>query len=314
MGDDNDIQPDPAEQPEDQAELLAEPDPKLTKRRGRPKGLPKTGGRQKAPPPTTAELRAMLASIDGVSALKRIIEGAPVRVTSSVGKPFDALPSISDRLRALDIWTSRLLPALQSQQISADVKADVTSRDGGEVSDIEMARHVAWMLTQGEKAARAKGTTIIEADTSPAIKQILANTLDPPSPDEPPAYLSVRPDPVPPQARPSELPAWAHSPTPSQAVVHLEEHRRNLHAARPDERPPPGTVGPPAGRADQLQEGERILTDAGTWIEYTGTTNGDGRQRFWVVDRHGQRVATIWGKDEAIAKARELGTKGSISK
>jgi hypothetical protein len=95
------------------------------------------------------------------------------------------------------------------------------------------------------------------------------------------------------------------------AVVALDEHRRQVQA-RHDERPPPGMSGPASAKG--LVDGERIVTDGGCWIEYAGVTNGDGREKFWVCNHNAQRVTMCWGRDEAIAKAKELGQRGKLTK
>jgi len=290
-----------SEAPAEPAETAPEAKPAKPGNRSKRGGARPGAGRPRkhhpiAVPASPDDMRKLLRSIDGIETLKAIIAGAELHASGPTGKPILVRPTVGERLTALKLWVDRLLPTLTAQELKADVtavSAHVDSRSAVRaIVDLLRDSRGTGDLTTGDLTGTLLGKAIGEAKAPP---------------------VNDAPDDAPMSGH-SELPPWAHSPTPSQAVVHLEEHRRHLHAARPDERPPPGTVGPPAGRADQLQEGERILTDAGTWIEYTGVTNGDGRQRFWVCDRHGQRVTSIWGKDEAVAKARELGSKGSISK
>ncbi len=97
---------------------------------GRPKGLPRTGGRAKGTPN-----RKNLVTRDYV-----IKEGAPLAFLCSVvrGKRFTAaaapgdskrthvFPSLDQRLRAAEILSRKVLPDLKSQEL--------TGKDGGPVT------------------------------------------------------------------------------------------------------------------------------------------------------------------------------------
>jgi hypothetical protein len=267
------------------------PKPAKAKSSGRGGARPGAGRPRKhhpiAVPASPDEMRKMLRSIDGFETLKKIIQGAEMQASGPTGKPMLVRPTVGERLTALKLWVDRLLPTLTAQELKADVTSVSATVDGRTTAraivdflrDSRGTEPDLWRNVAGE----AKAPPVIDAP------------IDAPM-----------------SGQPTELPAWAHSPTPSQAVVHLEEHRRNLHAARPDERPPPGTVGPPPRKG--LEDGERIMTTGGLWVEYAGVTNNDGREKFWLCDKHGQRVMTVWGREEAIAKSGELASKGSISK
>ena len=100
------------------------PKPKL----GRPKGYPKTGGRQKgADTAIGKEGRQWLAkNSKALDVLARVASGKPVRIAGPTGKKLWHYPSWSDQKWACELLLPRLVPALTS--------AEVSGPDGGPIT------------------------------------------------------------------------------------------------------------------------------------------------------------------------------------
>lgn len=95
--------PSPAEEP-------------VKRRRGRPKGLPKTGGRKKATRNWTApEIRAYI--MENSSAIETLIDiaaGKEFRTSGPTGKSYLAHPALGERLRAIELLLKKCLPDLSA--------------------------------------------------------------------------------------------------------------------------------------------------------------------------------------------------------
>ena len=92
------------------------PKPKL----GRPKGYPKTGGRQKgADTAIGKEGRQWLAkNSKALDVLARVASGKPVRIAGPTGKKLWHYPSWSDQKWACELLLPRLVPTLTAAEIS----------------------------------------------------------------------------------------------------------------------------------------------------------------------------------------------------
>jgi hypothetical protein len=83
------------------------------------------------------------------------------------------------------------------------------------------------------------------------------------------------------------------------------------HTARRDERAPTGMSAP---STPGLREGERIaIGDAGHALELI-MADGNGRGKFWIIDGHGQRVAAIWGEEQARSAVDQLIKTGKVAR
>lgn len=96
------------------------------RKRGRPPGQPKTGGRQKATANwTSATIRdALLERSNAVDVLADIVAGRQLLVAGPTGKEHWSRPSMQERLRATELLLKKILPDLQAQSI------EMTGKDG----------------------------------------------------------------------------------------------------------------------------------------------------------------------------------------
>ncbi|MBB4277248.1 hypothetical protein [Rhizobium mongolense] len=144
---------------EDRTDAPAEP-PK--RKRGRPPGQPKTGGRQKATTNWThPQIRdALLERSNAVDVLADIVAGRQLLVCGPTGKEHWARPSMQERIRATEMLLKKILPDLQAQSI------EMTGKDGEPLYPPEQqdARQLsrAILAVLGE----AKLDDVEEADTA----------------------------------------------------------------------------------------------------------------------------------------------------
>jgi hypothetical protein len=110
---------------------------------GRPKGLPKTGGRKAGTPNLmTPEYREHIAK-----------RGKPIELLCdiSAGREIDdggkkRKPTLAERTRAAETLSRKLLPDLSAAQIEALVQDDA---DNEPMSDREVAMRIAFLLAKG---------------------------------------------------------------------------------------------------------------------------------------------------------------------
>ena len=102
-----------------------------TKRKpGRPKGLPRTGGRAKGTPNRTNQITRDFIIMDGapIAFLCSVVKGK--RFTSAkepgAAERTHVYPSLDQRLRAAEILARKVTPDLKSQEL--------TGKDGGPVA------------------------------------------------------------------------------------------------------------------------------------------------------------------------------------
>ncbi|MEJ6845200.1 hypothetical protein V3589_03115 [Sinorhizobium fredii] len=89
------------------------------RKRGRPKGLPKTGGRAKGGKNwSNEEIRsALLGKSEAIETLADICAGRLIRVSGPTGKQMDVYPSMQERLKAAELVLKKVVPDLQSQSV-----------------------------------------------------------------------------------------------------------------------------------------------------------------------------------------------------
>ena len=111
--------PDIAKQGNGQASPQDEP---LPRRRGRPKGLPKSGGRKKGQRNWThPEIRdALLSRSNAIDVLADIVAGRQLYAgqSGSVGKAGWRYPTLQQRLQALQILLAKVVPDLRAQELT----------------------------------------------------------------------------------------------------------------------------------------------------------------------------------------------------
>jgi hypothetical protein len=110
------------------ASAIATSEPRA--RRGRPRGLPKTGGRRKGQPNfITKDMKEAIIASRGnpVAFLLRIIEGQRIRVGPLAGpaKPQFEYPTLADRIRAAMALAQKILPDMKATELSGPGGAPV---------------------------------------------------------------------------------------------------------------------------------------------------------------------------------------------
>ncbi len=98
------------------------PDEPLPRKRGRPKGLPKTGGRKKGTKNwTNSEIRdALLDKSGAIDVLADIVAGRQLYAgqSGSVGKAGWRYPTLQQRLQALQILLAKVVPDLRAEELT----------------------------------------------------------------------------------------------------------------------------------------------------------------------------------------------------
>ena len=294
---------------------------------GRPKGSPKVpgSGRQKPKPLTSNELRGLLSTIDGVAFLKKVIEGELIQQSGPTGKTISVIPSVGERLRAVEMLMKKLIPDLAQTQLTGEAGGPIKTE--ALPSPREAARAILDLLGPGVRidagVAVSRRPDLI--DGNQFVNGGLANAGSPAGVSAAPADAAVGTSTT---AAPSSLQIgaaaadsaprreagdlWPSAGSSSTAVVSLAQRRQQ----QATEQPPEGMRGqnPPDGSG--MIAGERILPDncGGGWLEYSGVHNGDGRSRFWIVDSKGMRHASVLGLQEATEKLQELARTGKVSR
>jgi hypothetical protein len=295
------------------------------RRRGRPKGSPKvpgSGRKKETPNWSAAEVRNQLLRIDGIGELKRIIEGRPIRVSGSTGKPYDAYPTIDQRIRGLEIWAKKLAPDLQSQAVTGADNGPVVVQEMA--TDRQLARAILGIFhgavneapsssdsalanavrTAGVGASQPAGVTSPAGTPAPWQgglweRRPVATGEDEPPEEGPTSLLYIPAD----LDGPGPQPDWKTAPYSDAEVV------------RPDARPPKGmAAAPPPPAPSKFEVGERILLgERGHAIEHIQTGN-DGRTKWWILNANGHRVSAVWGEDAARAAVDQLIRTGKVTK
>jgi hypothetical protein len=107
-----------------EAPEAGQPDPPEPRKRGRPKGTPKTGGRTKAPPLTAPEIRdALLGKSNAIEELCKIAKGEQMRWSGPTGKVVWRYPTAQEQISALRLIIDKTVPTLQATQLSGDPEA-----------------------------------------------------------------------------------------------------------------------------------------------------------------------------------------------
>ena len=145
--------------------------PPIKRGPGKPKGLPKTGGRVKNKPSKMGrEAREYLAKHSNyLEIISRICAGKSVKMSGPTGKQRWFHPEWADRRWALEIAVSKLLPTMAASELSGPDQEPLIPQ----VSERETARRLAWLLTrpgsggEGIVAALTEGTDGSSVVSSP---------------------------------------------------------------------------------------------------------------------------------------------------
>jgi len=121
----------------------------LPRKRGRPKGLPKTGGRKKGQRNWThSEIRsALLDRSDAIETLADVCAGRQLRVSGPTGKPLWRFPTMGERLRALELILKKVVPDLQATQLTGPDNAPIIPDPPGPVDTRQLARSILTLLS-----------------------------------------------------------------------------------------------------------------------------------------------------------------------
>jgi len=285
------------------------------RRRGRPKGTPKTGGRP-AKPRTATELRShIITELNKAEHLIQIARGEEMRLSGPTGKPMLGRPTVDQQLKAWELLLKKALPDLTAQTLDAKVEGHI---EAPAFSTRETARAVMDILRTAriEDAAelpvidgkqfngvaneRAAGHGAAgDADGTPAAAGPGFNAVAAAAAAEYDRQMKANRQ-ANGKAAPGDLPeSWQRQPVP---------------LFDPDN---PGNTDPqvPTGG---FQPGERIMIkdehgrEVRGWLEFAYRAN-DAREAFWVVNKDGDRVRSVLGRAEAEAALRQLASTGKIS-
>lgn len=294
------------------------------RKRGRPRGLPKTGGRP-ARPTTPAELRAyIIRELDKIEPLLDIAHGKQIRLSSSTGKSYLGYPSVADRLRAFELLMRKVLPDLAQTQLTGEDGGavqieDASTRDIARalmdlfrtvpLSDNPLKSEFDGLAVSG--SPEAAGAVV---DAAPVAYDRVAGRI--PSDGELRQALKDR--------GLGHYPSRSEMPPEATAEERIAERERQSHVPWPSagrgvtphvprgERIPEGMLG--LTKRGPFESGERAVVDGCSgWLEYH-SMNGDGRARFYLVDKHGMRQGLILGQDDAEAALRTFERTGKIAR
>ena len=142
------------------------PEAQLPRKRGRPKGLPKTGGRKKGTKNWThPEIRdELLEKSSALDVLADIVAGRQLYAGSagSVGKPGWRYPTLQQRLQALQILLAKVV---------SDLKATEVTGAGGEPLITASNRSVAVAIMDVLKCAGGNEDVVIR-DSNASVPQL----------------------------------------------------------------------------------------------------------------------------------------------
>lgn len=259
----------------DTDETLPADDP--PKKRGRPKGYPKTGGRKAIT--TKAELRDhILSEIAKCDELFEIARRKQIRLSGPSGKTFLGYPSVDQQLRAWELLFKKALPDLQATQITG-VDEGPLQVERTDASPRELARGVLSILREahvtGEPEVPEGGYAETIIRNSAPVRAEGAGDVS----DQQSGCSTTSPV-------PAFNPGAAWDDPADTPVEHVGE---------------------------TFTEGERLMLDCGIEIEFI-QVNGEGTQRWAVLHpQDSQVVRRVWGRKRAEALAEELAATGTIT-
>lgn len=295
----------------------APPEPR--KRRGRPKGLGKVpGSGRPARPRTIQQIRAHILQ-NGTAYLDNLIAiaaGGEVKLSGPTGKPLGlGRAPIADQIKAAS-ELNRIV-GYHNHPIEFDATIENTIRPDTDPRDL--ARTVLAILSTAKLEKVPKRGPFEEAE------------IEDDGSDGAPPFRAVDGA----AGDCSGSPAAA-GPTPEQTAGAVERAAltgslQNYHSSIAQGRSaelnlPDGWSRPGLPVADKqhptnnaLQQptiftpGERVLIDGCKgWLQFRYRLN-DGREGFWLCNRHGDRVCGVLGREVAEAKLKEYEKTGKVS-
>jgi hypothetical protein len=126
-------------------------DEQLPRKRGRPPGQPKTGGRKRGTKNwTNSEIRSELLGRSGaIHVLADIVAGRQLYAgqSGSVGKAGWRYPTLQQRLQALQILLAKVVPDLKAQELTGAEGEPLIPDPPGPVDTRQLARVVLKLLS-----------------------------------------------------------------------------------------------------------------------------------------------------------------------
>ncbi len=170
------------------------------RRPGKPKGLPKSGGRQRGTPNrSTVQTRDRILELaDPIAFLADVMAGTRM---VAAGEPGDmkktwCYPTLAQRVQASETLLRKLLPDLKATELSGPDGAPLVepTRRDELYSSMELARRTAFMLRAGDDAKRE--LAVLDAPGPQLIPETVTVTDAPEPPIEPtePQRYPKRPD------------------------------------------------------------------------------------------------------------------------
>jgi hypothetical protein len=135
------------------------------KRRGRPKGYPKSGGRIKGSVPSTHKIRETLQrnALAVIEQQVRIATGERILCAGPTGKPVWRYPTLAEQSKAGEVLLAKLLPDLKSEQsvgLLATVSANATEADAAALRKAALEDYIARIGPHDEGAGGCTGDLI----------------------------------------------------------------------------------------------------------------------------------------------------------
>ena len=294
--------------------------------RGRPKGLPKTGGRQKAKPnatPPAETLKTILERGEAFSdAFQRLLDiglGKSITQVGPTGKQYRAPAAAALQVTALNTVLSKIIPEQRANTTTVDAKAEI--RHVEEPSNRDLARAVLDILRTAKLDADVTPTELHKINRRLAADDIDYSPAGVPS--KAPAVLGVAA-----VRQPGGGLAAASSdygPDPNTGVESLDpmgDHAQGIRrlGGRPSdprlwgvakEAQPPNSFSAPKPRPGP-QCGDRVKVEGCRGSLEVSVVMNDQRVRYFLLDEHGQRLAPITGKEQAENALREFEETGSV--
>ncbi len=289
------------------------------RKRGRPKGYPKTGGRK---PNVTYATRSEVAGHmlpKWARLASDIIDGVPIRVAGHTGKPHTRIATMDEKISTLRMIGNKVMADLQSTAIKADVTTETTYTKPTDIRDVSRAVLNIFQAAKLEEAKHAPppppppAQLLIERDkiidvTPAPFAGKPATAVAPAGP------LGEQPSPADPGGDGSQC----STASPSGSVAPLSSiapHARAFSPYSRDAKPPsdPGEAGSASGNGDISSPGvspssrkprhaDKVEVDSNSshiWF------NGESK-RWAVLDS--DNVLHGWKRDraEALAHAERL--------
>lgn len=270
--------------------------PELPRKRGRPKGLPKTGGRTKGVRNWTNDAirEELLERSQVIEVLADLIAGKQwlVGTEHGPGKATWRVPSGKERIAAIGLLADKILPSLKSSEI--------TGKDGAP-------------LNPPAEPAYDTDNPNHRREMAKAIIASLGRSVQ-----EPAGSSGEGASRLPPVAGGHQEGSGAASDSASGPSLSTDVHEA-LQAAGLDgidhhfslDKPP--VPPPPTKRQKPLEPGDEVrLKDCGDAFLVFGGTAPDDREKWWIMRCDGREMEFRFGQETAEARARQMFAHGKL--